>query len=77
MYKLEHSAAVRECLLIEQCWQSTAFTDSLVHRSAGREDGTENVSDSDVQINRLTWYRGERLLELSSSSWFPLKFPSG
>jgi hypothetical protein len=36
----------------------------------------EALSDSDVQIDRQIWVKGERLIE-PSRTWFPQKFPSG
>ncbi|KAK9080927.1 hypothetical protein Syun_031893 [Stephania yunnanensis] len=45
---------------------------------AGRSRGKlwwRPAADTDVQIVRPTGYRGERLIE-PSSSWFPPKFPS-
>ncbi|XP_046665576.1 uncharacterized protein LOC124357644, partial [Homalodisca vitripennis] len=44
-------------------------------RTKSGETLMEVRSDSDVQIVRAG-YRGERLIE-PSSSWFPPKFPSG
>ena len=41
-----------------------------------KETLVEVRSNSDVQIDCQSWYRGERLIE-PSSSWFPPKFPSG
>ena len=57
------------------CWDPKDG-ELCLNRVKPGETLVEARSDTDVQIVRLIWYRGERLIE-PSSSWFPPKFPSG
>ncbi len=57
------------------CWDPKDG-ELCLNRVKPGETLVEARSDSDVQIDRQIGYRGERLIE-PSSSWFPPKFPLG
>ena len=59
----------------QTCWDPKDGELCLA-RMKPEETLVEVRSDSDMQIDRRSWVKGERLIE-PSSSWLPPKFPSG